>query len=1314
MFKSFKLKKWTSLLVALVMVVSLFAPGISTRAWAADGDGTINLQILATSDLHGRFMPYQYATDSPNTSGSFTQIATVVKQMREANPNTILVDNGDTIQDNSSQLFLNDDIHPMILAMNEMGYDSWTLGNHEFNYGVPKLEKVMSQFRGKVLGGNVYKPDGSPLAASYTIVERGGVKVGIVGMTNPNITKWDAANLAGYTVTSPVAEARKAVDAIKNQVDVLIGVIHVGPTQEYGNDDGADVIAQAIPEFAAIVAGHAHSRVAETRVNNVVITEPSSAGTYVSKIEIKLTKDQNGKYAIADRTNDVKSSLIEIKDKPEDEALKAKLLPYHERAIADARTVIGKLEGGDLVPENEVKGIPTSQIQDTAMIDLINEVQMYYSGAKVSAAAAFSTTANIKEGDITKAGVSNIYKYDNTLYKVKVTGAQLKKYMEWSASYYNTYKDGDLTISFNPNIRGYNYDMFDGVKYDVDISQEPGNRIKNLTWPDGTPVGDDEEIVLAVNNYRANTQLLTPGVIYEKDNMPELLEKDVRGDIGGVRELIADYIKNVKNGVITSTVNNNWKVIGNDWNADHRAKAVRLINEGKLSIPTSEDGRTPNVKSITWNDVLDVPDRAIDVVSFNDFHGSLKEDGKNIGAAKLAGEINKFKAENPNTVVVAAGDLYQGSAMSNLTYGAPVSEFLKSIGIEASAVGNHEFDWGVDYIAKWAKDGNFDFLASNIYSKTTKEPVTWAKPYKIVERDGLRIGFIGIATPETEFKTKPDNVKNLEFRDPVYAANEWAKYLKETEKVDFVVALTHLGAFQDSKTKEITGEAADFARNVKGVDAVISAHTHQIVAGYVNGIPVVQAYYNGRALVKITVGYNVEGKIVTKANVYPDLYKKADLVEDPDVKEIYDKYEIELKPILDEVIGTTDKELSHDRWAGVSLLGEWVSDVMRKAAGTQIAITNGGGIRTSIPQGNITMGKLYEVMPFDNTLVKMELKGSDILKNIDHGINNQEVGWVQFSGVKVYYDPAKPEGQRITSMRLLDGTKIEMEKYYTVVTNDFMAAGGDKYDFSGAKNMVDTGVPIRDAMVNELREVKNLSVAYVDYLIEGKDPADVVTPPTVDNDTSKVVDAVQKAPVKSNIKVDITNNTVVSKAVFEAIKSQDKTITFTRDGIEWTFNGLDIATPMDLDLSLDVPDEEVKDAILEKVKGYEPLIISFKHDGSLGLKEGAKATVKVKLDANWLNGKDTRNIFVYYYNPETKKAEKVAGPLAVDDNGYVTFQISHLSDYFIADKDLVQAGLLPKTGSVVDITGLLGLGGASMVLGAAFVVADRRKRNRAA
>ena len=559
----------------------------------------IDIQILATSDLHGKFYPYDYAINEESKSGSLTQIATAVKKYRT--DNTIIVDVGDTIQDNYSEMFFKDKIHPMMLAMNEIGYDIWAIGNHEFNYGVESLKNIMKQSTSKVLIGNLYNPDGTSFADSYIVIEKDGVKIGVIGMCTPNITKWDSVNLKDYIVTDPVEETKKIVKDLRDKVDVLIATVHMGEENEYDvPNSGANDLANACPELDLIIAAHEHKLVEETYVNNVLIVENKSSGATMSKVNIVVEKDKFG-CKIVDR----KAESIKISEYESDKELSKKLAPYNERAKKEANIIIGELIGGNLVPENEIAEIPQAQIEPTSLIDLINEVQMYYTDAQVSSAALFNIDANLEPGKIKKSDTSLIYKYGNTLYKVQMTGKQLKKYIEWSANYYNTYNPKDLTISFNENVRGFNYDMFSGVDYQIDISEKPGNRIKNLKWTKtGKEVKDDEVFVIAVNNYRVNTHLLSYGEIYEEgEELPKVLEIDVNGKIGGVRELIGDYIKNVKGGKITPNNPKNWEIIGNNWDEEKHKKAVQMIREGKIKIPSSQDGRTPNVKSITEDDL---------------------------------------------------------------------------------------------------------------------------------------------------------------------------------------------------------------------------------------------------------------------------------------------------------------------------------------------------------------------------------------------------------------------------------------------------------------------------------------------------------------------------------------------------------------------------------------------------------------------------------------------------------------------------------------------------------------------------------------
>ena len=604
-----KFNKLLAFLLAAAMLLSFAAckggevvptePSVEpTDATAAEA---VEIQILATSDLHGKFVPYDYALNAESADGSVAQIATFINEVR--NDNTLVIDCGDTVQGNSAELFFEDDIHPMIQGLNLMNYDIWVSGNHEFNYGVDTLKGLAEDFEGDFLCGNVYDASGATLGAGYVIKEIEGVKIAVIGMVTPNIVRWDAQNLKDYTVTDPVEETKKIVAEIKDQVDIIIAAEHMGENNEYGvPNSGAYDLADACPELDVIIAAHDHKQFADVERNGVLIVENANEGKSVAQIKFTVEKSAD---SVTVKACDAVS--VSMADYAAEQGVVDATVDADAKAKANAEVVIGQLVNGPLAPANEIAGIPQARLEPTALINLINEVQMHYTGAQVSASALFIDDANLDSGDIRNCDMALIYKYTNTLYKMEMNGAQLKKYMEWSASYYNQYNEGDLTISFNPDARGYNYDMFYGVNYKVNIAKPAGERIEDLTWADGTPVADDDVFVLAVNNYRASSQLTSYGAIFQEgEELPTILEIDVRGDIGGVREIIADYVKNVKNGVIDANDFGNltsWEVVGNDWDADLHQKAVDLINEGKLEIKNAEGNRQVNIASITVEDL---------------------------------------------------------------------------------------------------------------------------------------------------------------------------------------------------------------------------------------------------------------------------------------------------------------------------------------------------------------------------------------------------------------------------------------------------------------------------------------------------------------------------------------------------------------------------------------------------------------------------------------------------------------------------------------------------------------------------------------
>jgi 2',3'-cyclic-nucleotide 2'-phosphodiesterase/3'-nucleotidase len=496
---------------------------------------------------------------------------------------------------------------------------------------------------------------------------------------------------------------------------------------------------------------------------------------------------------------------------------------------------------------------------------------------------------------------------------------------------------------------------------------------------------------------------------------------------------------------------------------------------------------TENVQETVGTEVtMDTTSTAdeVNILYFNDFHGNVAEDvsdwGKNIGMAKMVGYANEAKSTLDNTFVVSGGDNYQGTAVSNLTYGAPVSAMFKSLDVAYSSVGNHEFDWGVSHIETWQEDGGFTFLAANIVDEETGKPVSWAKPYGFVNIGQYKIAFVGLAHPNTSTLTSAVNVEGLEFTDPVTSCQEWVNYLREGKAEegtpDAIIALTHIDSSQDYDTNEISGNAVALT-TVDGLDAVLSAHSHQTVSGTVNGMPIIQAYKYGRSIGRLTIKFNADKSIASITPMVDSVYKtKSNIIADETSVENLKEIEKETIEITSEVLGTAADQFTHDRsQKNVTKFGYWFCKLQAEEFDTQVAINNGGGFRRSLEKGTVTMGDAYEILPFDNYVITFDLPGSDLKAAIDHGIENPEITDGQFYGVLVEYDPTAEFEHRITSITLNDGTPIEDDTLYSVSCNDFMFTGGDSYNFENATNVVETYVPLRDIMVEEFRDQGEIS-----------------------------------------------------------------------------------------------------------------------------------------------------------------------------------------------------------------------------------------------
>ncbi|EJL25646.1 bifunctional UDP-sugar hydrolase/5'-nucleotidase [Brevibacillus sp. BC25] len=635
-----KLAKGLLSVALTTMVLGSAMMGIAAPVKAAETPTKITL--LGTSDIHGRFMPWDYALDGPNPNGSMTQLFTMIKEIRKENPNTVLLDAGDSIQDNSAELFNDQPQSPIMVAMNEMNYDAWAFGNHEFNFGLDVLDKVSSQYKGSVLAGNIYKENGERFLPAYTIIERGGVKIGVIGMNTPMITDFEKGtdHLDGLVIKNPVEETKKAVKELEGKVDVMIGLMHMGIENENGiPGTGVADIANAVPELTAIFAGHMHKLVKKEEINGVLITEPDKYGTHLSRIDLTFEK-KDGKVVLTNK----EATAVPVKGADgtpavSDAALETKLKPFHEFARADANIVVAELKGMNLVPKNEVEGIPTVQIQETPLSDFFHEVMLYYSKADVVAHQIDNDKAKLDVGPIKKKDIAYNYQYaggEITVYKV--TGKDLKDYMEWAVGYFNSTRPGDVTVSFDPKRRASKYstnDFFGGVKYEIDLTKPYGSRITNLRKLDETPIKAEDTLKLGMNSYRMEALQAKGGALEGRkfEQLWSSKDNSAFGETGGtIRNRAIAYLKEVKKGVYEPKVQNNWKITGVDTTAPERKDIVELINAGILSVPKTADGKYTNIASINIKD-------AVTKEEITELSAKAKVDAAKFATIKTKGEF---------------------------------------------------------------------------------------------------------------------------------------------------------------------------------------------------------------------------------------------------------------------------------------------------------------------------------------------------------------------------------------------------------------------------------------------------------------------------------------------------------------------------------------------------------------------------------------------------------------------------------------------------------------------------------------------------
>lgn len=469
-------------------------------------------------------------------------------------------------------------------------------------------------------------------------------------------------------------------------------------------------------------------------------------------------------------------------------------------------------------------------------------------------------------------------------------------------------------------------------------------------------------------------------------------------------------------------------------------------------------------------------ERKLTILHVNDVHA--REDGQ-----AYVSKLKKDREAAGETVLLLnAGDTLHGQPFATISEGQTIVEVMNAVGYDAMAPGNHDFNYGVSRLLTLSKGMDFPLLSANTLDKATGEPVF--EPYAVKELSGLKVGLLGLTTPETATKTNPKNVADVTFGSPAEAAQKAVDALQE-EGVDVIIAIAHLGL--DNET--LPANRSDYLpQKVEGIDVIIDGHSHTVLENgkTVSGTLIAQTgeYLNSIGVVELTLS---DGDVTSKtASLLPVSDEEGNplLPADESIVAVIDEIKEKNTKITAEVIGKTAYDLQGEREQvrmTQTNLADLITEAMLAETDADIAFTNGGGIRASIPAGDITKGDVLTVLPFGNYIVAMDIKGSDILAALENGVSNYPDlagSYSQVAGIRFTFDPTKDGGSRITEVILeKTGEALDPAKTYRVATNDFLASGGDGYTMFGSTVNYNEYAALDEAVISYIQSGAEITKA---------------------------------------------------------------------------------------------------------------------------------------------------------------------------------------------------------------------------------------------
>jgi 2',3'-cyclic-nucleotide 2'-phosphodiesterase (5'-nucleotidase family) len=958
-------------MLPLLLAVSLAAAQVPDSA---------HLVLVATTDAHGHITAWDYLAHRPYPGG-LARVATAVDSLRRRYPGqVVVVDAGDLLQGSPFAEYRRrvgpQDPDPLIEAMNLVGYDAATPGDRDLEVGLEALRQATAGARFPWVSGNLrLDPADTPVFQPSAVVQRQGVRVGITGFTTPGAMVWNRGRMRGTRLVRLADAAGPVLAGLRRDADVVVALVHAGlggpssyDTTGVGAEQGAAELAGLSARPDLVVVGHSHRAIRDTTLGGVHFVQPRPDALELAVVHLDLAREKN------------RWRILRVRSEPLDLGRVAPS-PLVEQRLAALHAAVQAWVDQPLGLATAPMPATAARAQPTALLDFVLETERRAGGARLASAALSDLRLGLPGDTIRRADLLRFSPGDRTLVTLRISGAQLRSYLEWSARYFRVDPAG--RISLDDAVAGSDFEVVRGARYDIDLRRPVGDRIRELSVG-GRPVAESDSFTLALDQRRAAGaggygMLRGAPVVYDKgERITELLEAEVAR--GGADPAARQASQ--------------WRIVP-------EVAAVAVRNLFGVAPP-------PLARS------------ASDTIAFRVFAIGELGDELPAYAGALARRMDSLSlACGCPALRLDAGGSLQGA------------EVLGGLGVSAGVPSVADFDRSPDTLRAQAEASRMPWVAANASGGTGG----WLTPFRMVDTAGLRVALLGYVTPDVQTMQPPERLGGLRFGEGELALHDALAGVRRAGP-----ALTILLAYADANCDSLAceGEVVRLAEQLgrSGVDLIVAGRGVQAMDTRIAGIPIVGPGGPGGLAVADVVRTPAGGREV---RVRVERVAAGAPVAGTPLATVVKTAESRTDSLERRVVARLKSPL--ERGGPQDAVGAMVAAARRNAARADLGLVRDVSIHGGLAAGPVTLAGLRTVEPAGEPLVLIQLGGSEIRELLERTLANSAGPSVHLSGAVIRYDPRSAPGRRIRNVTLAGGRKLEADASYTLVTDAATSSG---------------------------------------------------------------------------------------------------------------------------------------------------------------------------------------------------------------------------------------------------------------------------------